>query len=54
MSEAYNAKPLPGWLRGRSAALRAARMLAYRFDMSRILRCVRLASHPARGAKQGF
>jgi hypothetical protein len=31
---------------GRIAALRGARFLAYRLDMSRSLRAVRLALHP--------
>ena len=31
---------------GRIAALRGARPLAYRHDMSRVLRSVRLALHP--------
>ncbi len=41
-------------LRGRSASLRGARMLAYLFDMSRILRPVRAALDPARGFLQRF
>ena len=42
------------WLRGRIAALRGARSLAYLFDMSRSLRSVRLALHPARCFLQRF
>jgi len=41
-------------LRGRIAALRGARSLAYLLDMSRSLRSVRLALHPARGLLQRF
>ncbi len=42
------------WLRGRIAALRGARPLAYLSDMSRVLRSVRLALHPARSFIQRF
>jgi hypothetical protein len=45
---------LQNLLRGRSASLQCARILAYHFDMSRILRALRLASHPARGVLQRF
>ena len=41
-------------LRGRIAALRGARPLAYLVDMSRLLRSVRLALHPARCFFQRF
>ncbi|PIV47914.1 MAG: lipoprotein signal peptidase [Gallionellaceae bacterium CG02_land_8_20_14_3_00_60_115] len=41
-------------LRGRIAALRGARQLAYLFDMSRCLRSVRLVLHPARRFLQRF
>jgi len=40
-------------LRGRIAALRAARSLVF-IDMPRSLRCVRRALHPARGFLQRF
>ena len=43
---------LNNWLRGRIAALRGARSLAYLLDMSRSLRSVRLALHPARSFLQ--
>jgi len=39
---------------GRIAALRGARNLDYPIDMSRFLRSVRLALHPARIINQGF
>jgi len=39
---------LKKWLRGCIAALRGARSLAYLFNMSRSLRCVRQLLHPAR------
>jgi hypothetical protein len=42
------------WLRGRLAALRGARSLAYLLDMSRSLRSVRLALSPARRFLQRF
>ena len=42
------------WLRERIAALRGACPLAYLFDMSRVLRSVRLALHLARSLVQGF
>ena len=39
---------------GRIAALRGARDLDYPFDMSRFLRSVRLALHPAQTINQRF
>ena len=42
------------WLRGRIAAKRGARSLAYLLDMSRSLRSVRLALPPARRFLQRF
>ena len=39
---------------GRIAALRGARNLDYPIDMSRLLRSVRLALHPAQTINQGF
>jgi hypothetical protein len=41
------------WLRGRIAALRGARNLAVLLVLSRLLRSVRLALHPARPLLQG-
>lgn len=41
-------------LRGRIAALCGARPLAYLVDMSRVLRSVRLALHPAHSLVQCF
>jgi hypothetical protein len=42
------------WLRGRIAASRGARKLAYLHDMSRFLRAGLLALHPARRINQRF
>ncbi|MFO1380988.1 MAG: lipoprotein signal peptidase [Chitinivorax sp.] len=42
------------WLRGRIAASRGARKLAYLYDMSRFLRAGLLAIHPARRINQRF
>lgn len=45
---------LPQSLRGSIAALRGTRPLAYLYDMSRVLRAVRLALNPARASMQSF
>jgi len=47
-------KTLNKLLRGRIAALRGARSLAYLFDMPRSLRSARLALHPAHCFLQRF
>ena len=50
----YAKETLKKWLRGRIAALRGARFLAYLFGMSWSLRAGRLALHPARSLLQCF
>ena len=47
-------EPLINCLCGRIAAFRGARNLDYPFDMSRLLRSVRLALHPAQKNNQRF
>ena len=47
-------KKLIKWLRGRIATLRGTRNLAVYRILSRFLRSVRLALHPARSINQSF
>ena len=51
---AMSKETLNKWLRGRSAAWRGTRFLAYRFDMSQSPRSMRLASRTARTLFQRF